>query len=101
MVIGLSLDDGNVPTASGFIMNLDRPQFQDPRVREAVQLAYNFEWTNESLQYGLFQQRAASFWEGTHLEATGLPEGRELEVLQSPRRRGGPGGSDRRAGHGP
>lgn len=81
-VIRVELDDGNVPTASGFIMNLDRPQFQDPRVREAVQLAYNFEWTNESLQYGLFQQRH-SFWEGTHLEAKGLPEGRELEVLQS------------------
>ncbi len=81
-VIRVELEDGNVPTASGFIMNLDRPQFQDPRVREAVQLAYNFEWTNESLQYGLFQQRH-SFWEGTHLEAKGLPEGRELEVLQS------------------
>nr|WP_254445089.1 extracellular solute-binding protein [Ruegeria atlantica] len=81
-VIRAELEDGNVPSATGFIMNLDRPQFQDPRVREAVQLAYNFEWTNESLQYGLFQQRS-SFWEGTHLEAKGLPEGRELEVLQA------------------
>ncbi|WP_282120269.1 extracellular solute-binding protein [Ruegeria atlantica] len=80
-VVRAELADGNVPSASGFIMNLDRPKFQDPRVREAIQLAYNFEWTNESLQYGLFQQRS-SFWEGTHLEATGLPEGRELEVLQ-------------------
>jgi len=74
--------DGNVPYAGGFIMNMDRPQFQDIRVRQAVQLAYNFEWTNESLQYGLFQQRH-SFWEGTELEARGLPEGRELEVLQA------------------
>nr|WP_170387670.1 extracellular solute-binding protein [Ruegeria atlantica] len=81
-VIRAELEDGNVPSATGFIMNLDRPQFQDPRVREAVQLGYNFEWTNESLQYGLFQQRH-SFWEGTHLEAKGLPEGRELEVLQA------------------
>ena len=74
--------DGDVPDASGFVMNMDRPQFQDSRVREAVQLAFNFEWTNESLQYGLFQQRN-SFWEGTPLEAKGVPEGRELEVLQS------------------
>ena len=74
--------DGDVPPASGFVMNMDRPQFQDLRVREAVQLAYNFEWTNESLQFGLFQQRH-SFWEGTHLEATGLPEGREREVLEA------------------
>jgi microcin C transport system substrate-binding protein len=76
------LEDGNVPIAAGFIMNMDRPQFQDPRVRTAVQLAFNFEWTNESLQYGLFQQRH-SFWQGTHLEAKGVPEGREREVLES------------------
>ncbi|MBO9447769.1 extracellular solute-binding protein [Ruegeria sp. R14_0] len=81
-VVRAELENGNVPSASGFIMNLDRPKFQDPRIREAVQLGFNFEWTNESLQYGLFQQRN-SFWEGTHLEAKGLPEGRELEVLQS------------------
>lgn len=81
-VVKEELLDGNVPSATGFVMNINRPQFADPRVREAVQLAFNFEWTNESLQYGLFQQRD-SFWEGTHLEATGLPEGRELEILLS------------------
>ena len=74
--------DGNVPNATGFVMNITRDKFQDPRVREAVQLAYNFDWTNESLQYGAFQQRH-SFWQGTFLEATGLPEGREREVLES------------------
>lgn len=81
-VIKAELADGNVPTAAGFIMNMDRPQFQDVRVRQAVQLAYNFEWTNESLQYGLFRQRQ-SFWQGTNLEAKGLPQGRELEILKS------------------
>ena len=81
-VVREELIDGNVPNAMGFVMNVNRPQFSDPRVREAVQLAYNFEWTNESLQYGLFQQRS-SFWEGTSLEAKGLPTGRELEVLQT------------------
>jgi len=81
-VVRQELADGNVPSATGFIMNMDRPKFQDSRVRQAVQLAFNFEWTNESLQYGLFQQRH-SFWQGTDLAATGLPDGRELEVLQS------------------
>ncbi|MBL4766757.1 MAG: ABC transporter substrate-binding protein [Rhodobacteraceae bacterium] len=81
-VVQQELIDGNVPNAVGFVMNLTRPQFQDIRVREAVQLAFNFEWTNESLQYGLFQQRH-SFWQGTPLEAKGVPEGRELEILQS------------------
>ncbi|MFK7751620.1 MAG: extracellular solute-binding protein [Sedimentitalea sp.] len=81
-VIKRDLADGQVPNASGFIMNMDRPQFQDIRVRQAVQLAFNFEWTNESLQYGLFQQRQ-SFWEGSPLEAKGVPDGRELDVLKA------------------
>lgn len=81
-VIKDEIPDGNVPAAGGFVMNLLRPQFQDTRVREAVQLAFNFEWTNESLQYGLFRHRS-SFWQDTELAATGLPEGQELEVLQA------------------
>ncbi|MCE8517541.1 ABC transporter substrate-binding protein [Ruegeria pomeroyi] len=81
-VVKAELLDGDVPSASGFVINMDRPQFQDIRVRAAVQLAFNFEWTNDSLQYGLFQQRH-SFWQGTPLEATGLPQGREREVLEA------------------
>ncbi len=81
-VIREELPDGDVPTASGFVFNMDRPQFQDIRVREAISLVYNFEWTNDSLQYGLFQHRN-SFWQGTPLEARGVPTGRELEVLKA------------------
>ena len=51
-------------------------------MREAVALAFNFEWTNESLQYGLFKQRA-SFAQDTPLMAKGAPEGAELELLKS------------------
>lgn len=81
-VIKDSIPDGNLAAPAGFIMNLLRPKFQDPRVRAAIQLGFNFEWTNESLQYGLFKQRNA-FWQDSDLEARGVPEGRELEVLQS------------------
>jgi microcin C transport system substrate-binding protein len=45
---------------------------------------YNFTWTNDNLQYGLFQQRT-SFWENERLRASGLPEGRELEMLETVR----------------
>ncbi len=79
-VIKAAIPDGNLAAPAGFVMNLLRPKFQDIRVREAIQLGFNFEWTNESLQYGLFQQRHA-FWQDTDLEAKGLPQGRELEVL--------------------
>ena len=73
---------GTVPNATGFLLNLRNPKFDDVRVREALGLMYNFTWTNDTLQYGLFQQRE-SFWQGSALAATGVPEGRELELLQT------------------
>ena len=76
-----SISDGSPPTPSGIVFNLGRETLQDKRVREAVSLAFNFEWTNESLQYGLFKQRA-SFTQDTPLMATGVPVGAELELLQ-------------------
>lgn len=76
------IPDGTPPTNSGFIFNLAKAKFQDKRVREAIALAYNFEWTNESLQYGLFKHRE-SYFQDTPLQAGNLPEGPELEFLKS------------------
>ncbi|WP_101067590.1 extracellular solute-binding protein [Roseovarius salinarum] len=76
------LPDGTPPTPTGFVFNLGREKFQDARVRKAIALAYNFEWTNQSLQYGLFEQRH-SFVQDTHLQAEGVPEGDELAFLKS------------------
>lgn len=73
---------GTPPTPTGFVFNLARPQFADRNVREAISLAYNFEWTNQQLQYGLMGQRY-SFSQGTRLEAQGVPEGDELALLES------------------
>ncbi|HPD93868.1 MAG: ABC transporter substrate-binding protein [Rhodobacter sp.] len=73
---------GSPPTPTGFVFNLGHAMFQDRRVREALILAYNFEWTNQQLQYGLMAQRY-SYSQGTRLEAAGLPEGDELALLQS------------------
>ncbi|MDT8326204.1 MAG: extracellular solute-binding protein [Roseovarius sp.] len=81
-VVKAELPDGMPPTPSGFVFNLGREVLKDIRVRQAIALAFNFEWTNESLQYGLFKQRH-SFVQDTPLEATGLPEGAELELLKS------------------
>jgi len=80
-VIRQEIPDGTPPTPTGFVFNLDRPQLQDRRVREALSLAYNFEWTNQQLQYGLMSQRQ-SFSQGTRLEAQGVPEGAELALLE-------------------
>ncbi|PZX42109.1 microcin C transport system substrate-binding protein [Roseinatronobacter thiooxidans] len=81
-VVRGELPTGFPPTPTGFVFNLGREFLQDKRVREAISLAFNFEWTNDTLQYGLFQQRA-SFSQGTRFQADGPPEGLELELLQS------------------
>ena len=81
-VVQETLDDGTLPGATGFVFNMGREKFADRRIRQAIGLVYNFTWTNENLQYGLFQQRE-SFWENDQLKAAGVPEGRELEILQS------------------
>lgn len=81
-VVKKELPDGSPPTPNGIIFNLGRDVLKDKKVRQAVALAFNFEWTNESLQYGLFKQRA-SFTQDTELMASGVPEGAELEFLKS------------------
>jgi len=80
-VIKTELPDGTPPQPSGIVFNLRREVMQDRRLREALALAFNFEWTNESLQYGLFKQRS-SFTQGTPLMAEGTPQGAELEFLK-------------------
>ncbi len=82
LVIKKELPDGAPPTPTGIVFNLGRDVMKDKRVREALALAFNFEWTNASLQYNLFKQRA-SFSQDTPVMATGLPKGAELELLQS------------------
>lgn len=76
------LPDGNPPTPNGIVFNLASEPLKDKRVRQAVALGYNFEWTNQSLQFGLFNQRH-SFVQDTPLQAEGVPEGAELELLKS------------------
>lgn len=81
-VVKEEIPDGSPPTPSGIVFNLGREVLQDKRVRQALALGFNFEWTNESLQYGLFKPRA-SFSQDTPPMATGAPEGDELAFLQS------------------
>ncbi len=80
-VIRAELHDGTIATGQSFVMNLRRPQFQDPKVREAIALMFNFEWSNEQLFYGLYE-RINSFWDNSDLAATGLPSDAELALLE-------------------
>jgi microcin C transport system substrate-binding protein len=64
-----------------FVLNLRRPQFQDRRVRQAFNLAFDFEWANKNLFYGQYA-RVGSYFQGSELAAPKEPpQGRELEIL--------------------
>jgi microcin C transport system substrate-binding protein len=67
-----------------FAFNLRREKFQDPRVRFAFNCALDFEEMNKQIFYGQYK-RITSYFEGTDLAATGLPSGRELELLDAMR----------------
>jgi microcin C transport system substrate-binding protein len=67
-----------------FTFNLRRDKFKDERVRRAFNLALDFEEMNKQMFFGQYK-RIASYFEGTELAATGLPEGQELEILESVR----------------
>ena len=67
-----------------FVFNLRRAKFQDPRVRLAFNYALDFEDMNRTLFYGQYS-RINSYFEGSELKSTGLPEGKELEILNTVR----------------
>ena len=75
------LHNGNIASGQAYLINLRRPDLQDIRVREALQLAFNFEWSNTTLFYGLYE-RVNSIWENSELEATGTPTPEELALLE-------------------
>jgi microcin C transport system substrate-binding protein len=65
----------------GTALNTRREVFKDPRVREAIGLAFDYEWTNRNLFFDQYT-RSKSYFSNSLLAATGLPEGRELEILE-------------------
>ena len=68
-----------------FVPNLRRAKFSDPRVRRALNYAFDFEEMNKQLFYGQYK-RISSYFDGIEeLMATGLPQGKELEILETVR----------------
>lgn len=68
----------------GFIVNLRREKFSDPRVRLALNYAMNFENMNRNFFFGQYV-RVDSYFSGTELSFSGLPQGKELEILETVR----------------
>ena len=69
-----------------FWFNTRRSRFADRRVRQALAYAFDFEWTNATLFHGLFF-RTKSFFSNSELASSGIPTGRELEILEQYRGR--------------
>ena len=72
----------DAPTGTqGWFLNTRRDKFKDPRIRQAVGLAFDFEWTNTNITYGLFS-RTTSFFQNSPMAAVGKPGPEELKYLE-------------------
>lgn len=80
-VVRETLPNGEIATGDGWVFNLRRAKFQDIRVREAIGLMFNFEWTNQTLLYGL-ETRVNSFWDNSEFRADGPPSDAEKALLE-------------------
>ena len=76
------LPNGDMAPGQSFIINLRRDKFKDIRVRKAIGLMFNFEWSNKTLFYDLYA-RINSFWENSDMSAEGKPSKGEMSILQS------------------
>ena len=75
------IPDENISGIQGWFFNLRRPQFKDPRVREAIGACFDFVWTNRNLMYGSYT-RTQSFFENSDMKAKGLPDEQEKALFE-------------------
>jgi len=80
-VVQAELPNGNKASGQAFLFNLRRPVWQDARVREAVGMMFNFEWSNQTLFYGQYA-RINSVWENSWLAAEGVASAEEQAILK-------------------
>jgi microcin C transport system substrate-binding protein len=83
-VIMAKFPTANVGRMQGYVFNLRRPLFKDVRLRRAFNYAYDFEEINRQLSFGDYE-RDNSYFDGTELASSGLPEGLELQILETVR----------------
>ena len=81
LVVSEVLPDMNPSGAQGFFMNTRRDSLKDPKVRKAISLTMDFEWTNKNLFHSLYK-RTHSYFENSPLKAKDLPSEAELKLLE-------------------
>ena len=75
------MPDDTPSGAQGWFINTRREKFKDPRVREAIGLAFDFEWTNKNVMYGSYE-RTHSVFQNSDMMAAGKPGPEELALLE-------------------
>ena len=80
-VVLAGLKDRNAEPMQGFLFNTRRGKFSDPRVRQAFNFAFDFEWANKNLFYGQYA-RTSSYFQNSELAAAALPDAAELALLE-------------------
>lgn len=80
-IIKREIPDNTPQGMQAFIFNTRLAKFSDRRVREAIGLALDYEWINKTIFYGAYT-RNKSFFENTEFESSGVPTGKELELLK-------------------
>lgn len=80
-IIKQTIQHQNPAGMQAFAMNSRRSLFQDSRVRQAIGLAFDFEWTNKNLFYGAYT-RSTSYFSNSELASSGLPSKAELALLE-------------------
>jgi len=77
-----TLHNGAPTGSQGWYFNTRREQFKDPRVREALGLAFDFEWTNKNVMFSSYK-RVISYFQNSAMEAVGPPSPDELKILET------------------
>lgn len=80
-LLRVTLPDERPSGAQGFFINTRLPKFKDPRVRQALDAAFNFEWTNKNIFFSLYK-RSHSMFENSDMKANGPPSPEERALLE-------------------
>ncbi|MCG6657175.1 ABC transporter substrate-binding protein [Halomonas campisalis] len=81
LVKRITVPDGQPATMQAFVFNLRHDTFEDPRVREALSLTFDFPWLNANIFYDAYR-RTESFFQNSEMAARGLPSEAELALLE-------------------
>ena len=76
-----TIPDDTPSGAQGWFINTRRKKFADKRLREALNNAFDFEWTNKTIMYGCYE-RTVSLFQNSDMMAKGKPSAEELKLLE-------------------